>query len=588
MMFFPNRTPNYDKYPEIKIKGHFGAAWPNYEAFLPMLRQKLNLQASNKQVLVIDCYHGVRLDEIEKGLLGPLSPSVIIRSDDAKLPENIIGKKLERNITDDRVFGVLSTHKLTEFFDLGRLDDLRSQAAAGHGLVAIIGVGASLVAKGDILIYADMPRWELQQRFRKKELDNWGAGNFDEDILRKYKRGYFIEWRVFDRHKRDIYADVDFFLDTTLQDTGKAVTGAALRDGIRQAAHQPFRLLPYFDAGIWGGKWMEEVCGLPPGKHNMAWCFDGVPEENAVRLQIDGISIEIPSINIVHQQPEQLLGQKVYARFGAEFPIRFDFLDTMNGGHLSLQVHPTTGYIQENFGMHYTQEESYYILDAGEDACVYLGFKDGIDPKEFINDLREAQKKGGFFDDTKYINCIPIKKHDHLLIPQGTVHCSGANSMVLEISSTPYIFTFKLWDWGRVGLDGIPRPVHVEHGKNVVQYSQTTDWVMENLVNNVKHVAEGDGWTEESTGLHETQFIETRRHRFKEPVMHYTGGSVNVLNLVEGEEAVVESPTGTFEPFVVHFAETFILPAAVGSYVIKPHGKSIGQEIVTIKASVRI
>ena len=64
-------------------------------------------------------------------------------------------------------------------------------------------------------------------------------------------------------------------------------------------------------------------------------------------------------------------------------------------------------------------------------------------------------------------------------------------------------------------------------------------------------------------------------------------GTVNVLNLVEGEEAIVESPTGAFDPFVVHYAETFIVPAAVGEYRISPIGRSIGKTCATIKAYVR-
>jgi hypothetical protein len=62
---------------------------------------------------------------------------------------------------------------------------------------------------------------------------------------------------------------------------------------------------------------------------------------------------------------------------------------------------------------------------------------------------------------------------------------------------------------------------------------------------------------------------------------------VNVLNLVQGEEVIVESPGGKFAPFIVHYAETFIVPAAVGSYTIRPHGESVGKECATIKAFVR-
>ena len=454
--------------------------------------------------------------------------------------------------------------------------------------MVVVGVGASLVAKGDVLVYADMPRWEIQLRYRSHELDNWGVGNFDEDTLRKYKRGYFVEWRALDRHKRGLYADIDYLLDTTLKEHAKAISGAAFRDGIRQAANRPFRLMPYFDEGVWGGRWMEEICGLTHGKNNFAWCFDGVPEENSLLIKVGETTVEVPSINMVFMQPDALLGPKVHSRFGLEFPIRFDFLDTMGGGNLSLQVHPLTEYIQETFGMHYTQDESYYILDADENACVYLGLKDGVKPNELIADLEKAQEGGEAFPAEKYVNRLPIVKHDHVLIPAGTIHCSGSGAMVLEISATPYIFTFKLWDWGRVGLDGRPRPVHINHGKHVIQYNRTTDWVKQNLIHRKVEIASGDGWREERTGLHELEFIETRRHWFTKPVEHDTAGSVNVLNLIEGDEAVVESPSGAFAPFVVHYAETFIVPASVGRYTIRPHGASEGAQIATIKASVRL
>ena len=160
--------------------------------------------------------------------------------------------------------------------------------------------------------------------------------------------------------------------------------------------------------------------------------------------------------------------------------------------------------------------------------------------------------------------------------------------MVLEISATPYIFTFKLWDWGRLGMDGKPRPINIEHGKKNIQWDRTTEWTRQNLVNPIKVVAEGDGWVEESTGLHEREFIETRRHWFTKKVEHNTNGGVNVVCLVEGDEAIVESPDNTFEPFVVHYAEVFIVPAKVGSYTIQPYGASEGQKCGTLKGYVRI
>jgi hypothetical protein len=159
--------------------------------------------------------------------------------------------------------------------------------------------------------------------------------------------------------------------------------------------------------------------------------------------------------------------------------------------------------------------------------------------------------------------------------------------MVLEISATPYIFTFKLWDWGRMGMDGRPRPINLERGAENIQWGRTTGWVSRYLINHVDQVAQGDGWLEERTGLHELEFIETRRHWFTGTVPHQTNGTVNVLNLVEGDEAVVESPEGAFDPFVVHYAETFVVPAQVGRYTIRPYGTAAGQRCATVKAFVR-
>ena len=204
-----------------------------------------------------------------------------------------------------------------------------------------------------------------------------------------------------------------------------------------------------------------------------------------------------------------------------------------------------------------------------------------------LGDLRKAEAGEIEFPAKKYIETFPAKKHSHFSIPGGTIHCSGANSVVLEISSCQYNFTFKLWDWGRVGLDGLPRPIHIDHGEKNIQWDRTSKWVVQNLIDNVEILSQKEGCIEEKTGLNEKEFIETIRDWFTEPVLHDTKGNINVLNLIEGEEAIVESPSNSFEPLIVHYAETFIIPASVGQYIIRPYGKSKGKKIATIKAYVR-
>jgi len=576
----------YDKFPEVTVQGYDDQAWQGWESLSATLR--LRASAASRTVLVVDCYPGVRLDELEQRLLPSLNATRVLNVESARRDEQALHDLLARNLTDDRVFGVLSCHHLEEFFNADKLHQLRQQVdAVTEGLIVIYGPGAALVHPGDVLVYADMPRWEIQQRMRHDGLGNWGADNQDEDILRRYKRAFFIEWRVFDRHKTPLLKRADYLLDTTQKEAPTLVSGEALRAALQQTTTRPFRVAPFFDPGIWGGQWMKQQFDLDPAAPNYAWCFDCVPEENSLLLRFGQVRIEIPSQNLVLLHPRALLGEKVHARFGAEFPIRFDFLDTIGGQNLSFQVHPVTEYIQQQFGMHYTQDESYYILEAEPQAVVYLGTKTGTEPQAMLDALKAAARGEKTFDDARFVNQIPARKHDHFLIPAGTVHCSGSGTMVLEISATPYIFTFKLWDWGRLGLDGLPRPVHLEHGEQVIDWQRDTRWVADNLVNQVEPVAEGEGWREERTGMHEREFIETRRHWFTAPVTHHTQGGVNVLNLVEGDEAIVDSPSGAFAPFVVHYAETFIIPAAVGEYRISPSGKGTGQPLATIKAWVR-
>ncbi len=587
---------NYDKFPAVKVAPAFGECLTGWDSITSTLNHSMQvLRGSKAQTdsqytatcLVVECYNGVNDREVREVLKCRIEHSLWIDTADVMLPPAEIDAFFRADITDDELFGYLTRYHIDAYFDPVKVASAQERIASAEGSVVIYGVGAAYVAPHiDLLVYADMARWEIQMRYRRGEVGNIGADNAHERASLKYKRGFFVDWRICDRWKKILMPRWDYLLDTNQAGQPKMCTGEAVRATLAATARRPFRVVPFFDPGPWGGQWMKEVCDLDRSEQNFAWCFDCVPEENSLLLAFPNATIEIPSIDLVFAQPRALLGDPVHGRFGDEFPIRFDFLDTMQGGNLSLQVHPLTEYIQEKFGMHYTQDESYYLLDAKEDACVYLGLKNGVDPQAMLDELRAAQQSG-HFDAERHVGVYPVKKHDHVLIPAGTIHCSGANSMVLEISATPFIFTFKLWDWGRLGLDGRPRPINIAHGANVIQWERTEDWVRGNLLNRVRPIASGEGWRTERTGLHEREFIETERTWFTGKAPMHTGGGVNVLNLVEGREAIVESPDGSFEPMVVHYAETFIIPAAVGAYTIRPYGEAEGTECGVIKAFVR-
>lgn len=570
-MPYLNFKSEYNRIPIINIKSNHQDVYEGSSEIIQLLSQ------INKGIIIFETYPGIDLDVLKKDVIKPLKPDHIIAIEDYSKSELEINQMLDKNITDDRVFGLISHHDIEDFYYMDKIHQLNETVKNNHGLTVVYGFGASLI-QGSTLIHVSLTRWEIQLRYRAGA-SNFKTHNPNEDILRKYKRGFFIEWRVADRIKNRIIDQIDYVMDYNQLDKPMMITKNLYLESIENIIHRPFRMVPYFDPGVWGGQWMKEVCNLDPDKPNYAWSFDGVPEENSIKLGFGQKVFEIPANDIVQLRPKELMGDRVHGRFGKHFPIRFDLLDTMDGGNLSLQVHPLTEYIYEKFGMPFTQDESYYILDTEEDGTVYLGFKENIDKVQFMKDLKKSEQGDYDFPADKYVNVFKAKKHDHFLIPAGTIHCSGKNTVVLEISASSYIFTFKLWDWGRLGLDGRPRPVHLDHGFKALQYDRTTSYVKRELINHIQKINDH----EEITGLHPREFLETRRYTFQNTIDIETMGSVNMANLVEGKKALIESVDGSFEPYEIHYAETFIIPSTIKTFRMR----CLDDSCMIIKAHVR-
>ena len=181
-------------------------------------------------------------------------------------------------------------------------------------------------------------------------------------------------------------------------------------------------------------------------------------------------------------------------------------------------------------------------------------------------------------------NSVQQKKEKNFSLQKNmSTKSRSKNTMVLEISATPYIFTFKLWDWGRLGMDGLPRPIHLDHGMKNIQWNRDTKWVYDNIVGQQKTLEKTENCEVERTGLHSREFIDTIRYTLSGPHTVSMDDTVHVMNLVEGRSARIESMDGSFAPFTVHYAETAIVPAAVGTYRIVPEE---GEMIKMLVASV--
>ena len=576
---------NYDLCPVVQISETDADCIFGWDAVLPALRESVVTRGG--RTLAVECYPGVCTNDLLRRLGASFSGSEIFCVASAYKDAETLKAQFQPLLTDDPVFGRMGERRIAVYFEPERLTQMREQIGASPGLAIVVGTGAVEVWQcPDIVLHLGVSRWELQRRQRAHAIGNLGLENAAASASLLYKNAFFLEWRVGDELRHVNFERVDFFLDMEDMESPAMVEGDLLRKAVAKTVQRPFRVVPFFDPGPWGGQWMKQHFGLPDGPANYAWCFDCVPEENNVILGFGGSRFHLPAAVLVHEEPARLLGVTVYERFGAEFPIRFDLLDTMEGGNLSLQVHPLTRYIKEHFGMEYTQDESYYILDCGKQSHLFLGLKEGVDRDQMLRDLESANAGVRAFPAERYVNIFPTAKHDHFSIPAGTIHCSGRDNLVLEISATPYIFTFKMWDWGRLGMDGRPRPVHLEHGLANIQWDRDTEWVKRELTGQTELLSEGVGWREERTGLHSLEFLETRRTWFTEAVPQDTCGNLNVVNLVEGDAIVVESPEGAFPPMEVHYGETFIVPAAVGRYVVRPR-HTTQEPLAIVKAYVR-
>ena len=296
---------------------------------------KAAVSGRERSVLVIECYPGVNVAEIERELVSRLQPDAVVRAADALKDAAELDAQFADTLGDDPVFAKMRPWTIADFLSAERVEKLRAQVRAhAKGLMVVLGTGAAQIAQAwDVLVYADLARWEIQRRQRAHEIGNLGANNADASARELYKRAFFIDWRAADRVRQEIFEKIDFFLDTNIPGDPRMIAGELYRAGLKKTCARPFRVVPFFDPGPWGGEWMRRHFDLPKDPPNFAWCFDCVPEENSLRLGFGSRSVELPALTLVHQHPEELLGAEIYGRFGAEFPIRFDFLDTVGGGN---------------------------------------------------------------------------------------------------------------------------------------------------------------------------------------------------------------------------------------------------------------
>lgn len=540
---------------------------------------------SGHKNVIIDGYIGVRFDILVRELGKAFSEAGIKPvwwnvSAAMKSPEDI-----DRMIApflggDDPLFGYRCNLELSDFFDREKLSSIRPDENADLNI--IYGTGASLAGWEGLKVYVDIPKNEIQFRARAAGIKNLGADRADAP-KKMYKRFYFVDWPVLNRHKKVLLPDMDIIGDAQREREITWAEAGDIRKALDDMALNGFRVRPWFEPGAWGGQWIKEhIKALPQDAKNYAWSFELIVPENGLVFCSDGKMLEVSFDCVMYESGRKVVGDGCYDLYGDEFPIRMDYLDNFDGGNLSIQCHPHKDYIRKNFGELLTQEETYYILDTCKDAVVYLGFQDDIVPEKFEAALTESAGKGTPLDVPKYINAEKAHKHDLFLIPPGTLHSSGRNNLVLEISTTPYIFTFKMYDWLAVDLDGKPRPLNIRRAMDNLCFDRKGEKIRKEHIAHPVLLDKGEDWELWHLPTHPKHSYDVHRYKIGSSVDVMTGGRFHVLNLVEGETADVVTAGG--QTFHLHYAETLVISAAAGSYKIV---NTSGREIMVVKAFMK-
>ncbi|MDR1091251.1 MAG: class I mannose-6-phosphate isomerase [Prevotella sp.] len=565
---------HYDIYPAFPLgKGKINSG-----------HQSLSEWIIRHKTVVIDGYIGV----LWQAFIETMTNDIIrqgktvrwFRSEAAmKAPEEIDCMIAPYLGDSDSIFGKITDKKLLDWFDEDKLQRITPDPCADMNIV--IGCGAALAGWDAPLMYIDLPKNELQFRMRAGAALNLGADR-PADSRKMYKRSYFVDWRVLNEHKAHILPEIEVFVDEQRPENYLWMHGNDMRTGLTAMSRNFFRARPWFEPGIWGGNWMKEhIDGLNKHVDNLAWSFELMALENGLMFESDDYRLEVSFDFLMYNNYKEVLGDCA-DRFKYDFPVRFDFLDTFEGGNLSVQCHPRTDYIRKEFGMPFTQDETYYVLDCKENPCVYLGFQEDVVPEEFHRKLLEAEQNVTEIDIEKYVRKFPAHKHDLFLIPNGTIHASGMDNLVLEISSAPYIFTFKMYDWGRVDLDGRPRPINIEHGMKNVDFERRGKKVEEELISKPYILEETDEYILEHLPTHPLHFYDVHRYAFDREILLETNGKCYVWMLVEGSSILLETANGMQQRF--NYAETFVIPSNARSYKLTNLGKG---RALMVKAFVK-
>lgn len=424
----------------------------------------------------------------------------------------------------------------------------------------------------DVKCYLDVTPKESILRIRRGQFANYGDAVADKVNL-TIRRCYYADFEMAVGLRGELLREgvLDWYLPSDDPDGLQLMSRETMEEILSALALYPFRCKPAYIEGVWGGTYIQKMRHLPDTMKNCAWVFDLIPMEVSVVVEAGEKKVEFPYFTFLQKEGVPVMGEPCVKKFHGYFPIRFNYDDSWHSnGNMSIQCHSGEKWNKENYDEFGRQDESYYIVEAAQDAKTFIGFRDDADTDEFIEKIKKADTKHEPFDYMRYVSYEESKPGLQIMIPAGTIHSSGRNQLVLEIGSlTIGSYTYKLYDYLRKDLDGKPRPIHTWYGERNLAFERKTSWVRQNIVQKPRVVREGSDWREIILGESDLLYFSLRRLDFQTSVEDDTKGKFHVLSVVNGERIRIRSIDHPERSFEAQYLDIVVVPANMGRYVVE-------------------
>ena len=314
---------------------------------------------------------------------------------------------------------------------------------------------------------------------------------------------------------------------------------------------EPLFLQPDYKERVWGGQKLKEIFGKPIPYEHTGESWEVASHFQGCSIIKNGIYQGKTLKEVFENHKDELVGKGLAHM--EKFPLLVKFLDAEEV--LSVQVHPEDFYALKNENGEYGKAEAWYIIETEPSANLIVGLKDGITKEEFVKALQEERVN-------TVLNYIPVKKGDVIYVPSGLVHALGKGIVVVEVEQNSDV-TYRIYDWGRVGLDGEKRELHVDKSLDVIDFcGKHAKKILQG------EITYGEGY--EKTHYITCSYFVLEKVRMKG--QYYVKDKEDFFEIFCCLDGTMELLVDE-QAYTIHKGDSFLLPASIRKYKIIGHGE---------------